>query len=219
MTMVDSRMIYSCRLSADASVLVAKYPRRSLIQRIGKVDRFIARRLAADNGESGLLSDYLRILPAHTESLGGSAPQVANQLLDLIAVALWKAGGSDDVPHVGSSRAILARQLRAAIERNLSDHTVTAESIAKRAGISLRYANAILSEDNTSVGRLLQARRLEHCRRALADPLKVHRSISQIAYSFGFTDMTHFGRRFRQAFGLLPSDFRKLQREGSRADS
>lgn len=217
MTLVDARVVYSCRLSADSTVLVAKYPRRSLVQRVGKLDRFIARKLTADSGESGLLSDYLRILPAHTESLGASAPQVSNQLLDLIAVAVWKAGGGEDVPHVGSSRAILARQLRAAIERNLSDHTVTAEALAKRVGISLRYANAILSDDNTSVGRLLQARRLEHCRDALTDPLKLHRSISDIAYSFGFTDMTHFGRRFRQAFGLLPSDFRRLQREALRA--
>jgi len=84
-------------------------------------------------------------------------------------------------------------------------------------GISLRYANAILNEDNASVGRLLQARRLEHCRRALADPLKLQRSISDIAYSFGFIDMTHFGRRFRQAFGQLPSEYRKVQRDALRA--
>ncbi|MBS0416138.1 MAG: helix-turn-helix domain-containing protein [Proteobacteria bacterium] len=217
MTLVDTRTVYSCRLDADASVLVAKYPRRSLIQRVGKIDRFLTRRLAADRGESGLLSDYLRILPTHTEALGASAPQVSNQLLDLIAVALWKTGGVADIPHVGSSRAVLGMQLRAAIERNLSDHTITAEVLAKLVGISLRYANSILSEDNTSVGRLLQARRLEHCRRALADPSKLHRSISDIAWSFGFTDMTHFGRRFRQAFGLLPSDYRKGQREALRA--
>jgi len=216
MTLVDPRMIYTCRLTADSSLLVAKYPRRNLIERVGKIDRFIARKLA-DTGEAGLLSDYLRILPTHTEALGASAPHVSNQLLDLIAVAMWRAGGGEDVPHIGSSRVILGMQLRAAIERNLSDHTVTAESIAKLVGISLRYANAILNEDNASVGRLLQARRLEHCRRALADPLKVNRSISDIAYSFGFIDMTHFGRRFRQAFGLLPSDYRKVQREALRA--
>jgi AraC family transcriptional activator of tynA and feaB len=212
MTLVDNRTVYSARLSADSSLLVAKYPRRSLTQRVGTIDRFLTRRLAADRGESGLLSDYLRILPAHTEALGASAPQVSNQLLDLIAVALWKSGGAAEVPHLGSSRAVLGMQLRAAIERNLSDHTLTAEVLAKLVGISLRYANSILSEDNTSVGRLLQARRLEHCRRALADPAKGHRSISDIAYSFGFTDMTHFGRRFRHAFGLLPSDYRKDQR-------
>lgn len=217
MTLVDTRTIYSCRLSTDSSVLVAKYPRRSLIQRVGKIERFITRRLAAEHGESGLLSDYLRILPAHTEALGGSAPQVSNQLLDLMAVALWKSGGVADIPHVGSSRAVLGMQLRAAIERNLSDHTITAEVLAKLVGISLRYANAILSEDNTSVRRLLQARRLEHCRRALADPLKLNRSISDIAWSFGFTDMTHFGRTFRQAFGLLPSDYRKSQRDALRS--
>jgi AraC-like DNA-binding protein len=28
--------------------------------------------------------------------------------------------------------------------------------------------------------------------------------------------MTHFGRRFRQAFGMLPSDYRRLQRDARR---
>jgi AraC-like DNA-binding protein len=215
MTLVDPRSVYVARLTADSGLLVAKYPRRQLIERVGRIERFVARKLSTAMGETGLLSAYLSILPAHTEALDASANQVSDQLLDLIAVGLWKAGG-DRVPHLSSPRAVLGTQLRAAIEKSITDHTATAESVARVVGISLRYANAILSDSNTSVGRLLQARRLEHCRRALGDPLSLHRSISNIAYAFGFTDMTHFGRRFRRAFGLLPSEYRKLQRDGRR---
>jgi AraC family transcriptional regulator, positive regulator of tynA and feaB len=212
MTLVDPRRVYQARIAEGSGLLVAKFPRRHLIERIGKVDRFVAQKLTAASGEAGLLSDFLRVLPAHAEALGTSATNVSDQLLDLVAAGLWKATGGG-VPQVASSRDLLRMQLRAAIEKHLTDHTATADSIARSAGIGLRYANAILSDDRTSVGRLLQARRLEQCRRALADPLKTHRSISTIAYSLGFTDMTHFGRRFRQAFGLLPSDYRKLQRD------
>jgi len=212
MTLVEPRMPYHARLAAGTSVLVTKFPRRNLTERVGRIDRFVARKLAADVGQTGLLSDFLRVLPAHTEALGATAAQVSNQLLDLLAAGLWKLGG-DEIPRVASSRALLRMQLRAVIERSVEDHTIDAKGIAKSVGIGLRYANAILSDDDTSVGRLLQARRLEHCRRALADPLKMHRSISDIAYSLGFTDMTHFGRRFRQAFGMLPSDYRRLQRD------
>jgi len=211
MTLVEPRRAYRARLGPDTRILVTKFPRRNLIERVGRIDRFLTRALTADCGETGLLSDFLRILPAHTEALSSTATQVSDQLLDLVAAGLWKAGGGD-IPHVASARSLLRMQLRAAIERSVEDHTVTAESIAKSVGIGLRYANAILSDDHTSVGRLLQARRLERCRRALADPLQMHRSISDIAYSLGFADMTHFGRRFRRAFGLLPSDYRKLQR-------
>ena len=42
-------------------------------------------------------------------------------------------------------------------------------------------------------------------RKALEDPLQAHRSVSEIAYGWGFSDMTHFGRRFKQAYGVLPS--------------
>jgi len=212
MTLLDPRQVYRCRLAEGSGLLVAKFPRRKLIDRIGKIDPFIARELGTETGEAGLLSDFFSALPAHAEALSASATQVPDQLLDLLAAALWKST-RDGVPHLASSRNLLRTQLRAAIEKNLTDHTATAGSIARSVGIGLRYANAILSDDQTSVGRLLQARRLEQCRRALADPLKIHRSISDIAYSLGFTDMTHFGRRFRQAFGLLPSDYRRLQRD------
>jgi len=214
MTLVDPRQLYRARLAPGSSFLVAKFPRRNLVDRVGKLDHFMAQRLSAASGEAGLLSDFFRVLPAHAEALGTSAGKVSDQLLDLLAAALWKTTGGA-VPHVASTRDLLRMELRAAIEKNLTDHTATAESIARSVGIGLRYANAILSDDRTSVGRLLQARRLDQCRRALADPLKMHRSISDVAYSLGFTDMTHFGRRFRQAFGLLPSDFRKLQRDTS----
>jgi AraC family transcriptional regulator, positive regulator of tynA and feaB len=212
MTLVEPRVPYHARLAPGTSLLVTKFPRRNLMERIGRIDRFVARKLTADFGQTGLLSDFLRVLPAHTEALTATAAQVSDQLLDLLAAGLWKLGG-DEIPRFASSRALLRMQLRAVIERSVEDHTINARGIAGSVGIGLRYANAILSDADTSVGRLLQARRLEHCRRALADPLKMHRSISDIAYSLGFTDMTHFGRRFRQAFGVLPSDYRRLQRD------
>jgi len=216
MTLVEPRVPYHARLGPGTSLLVTKFPRRNLIERVGRFDRFVAHKLTAEFGQTGLLSDFLRVLPAHTEALSATAAQVSHQLLDLLAAALWKLGG-DEIPRVASSRTLLRMQLRAVIERSVEDHTIDANAIAKSVGIGLRYANAILSEDDTSVGRLLQARRLEHCRRALADPLKMHRNISDIAYSLGFTDMTHVGRRFRQAFGMLPSDYRKRQRDARRA--
>jgi AraC-like DNA-binding protein len=51
---------------------------------------------------------------------------------------------------------------------------------------------------------------LARCRRALEDPRQAHRSIREIAYGWGFSDMTHFGRSFRKAYGMLPSAYRKL---------
>jgi AraC-like DNA-binding protein len=100
-------------------------------------------------------------------------------------------------------------RLRAAIEANLTDRALSPAAVAAAVGVSVRYANAVLASENTSVGRLIQTRRLERCRQALGDCTQAHRLISDIAYCWGFSDMTHFGRRFKAAYGLLPTEYRK----------
>jgi AraC family transcriptional activator of tynA and feaB len=39
--------------------------------------------------------------------------------------------------------------------------------------------------------------------------LQAGRTLSEIAYAWGFSDMTHFSRRFKAAYGVLPSDYRR----------
>jgi AraC family transcriptional regulator, positive regulator of tynA and feaB len=68
----------------------------------------------------------------------------------------------------------------------------------------------VLAQEGTSIRRLILERRLARCRTALEDPMQAHRSISEIAYGWGFSDMTHFGRKFRETYGMLPSEYRRL---------
>jgi AraC family transcriptional regulator, positive regulator of tynA and feaB len=209
MTLIDPRLVYTCRYGADAALVVVKCPRRSLAARIGNMESHAGRKLVADSGITGLLSELIGVLPRHAAALDVTAEQTSNQVLDLLAASLLKVSGGG-VPRTGASRRMLAHRLSAAIDRALMDHTATAETIAQSAGMSLRYANSILSEyHDTSVTRLLLARRLERCRQILADPLCLHRSISTVAYGWGFADLTHFARTFRRAFGLAPNEYRQ----------
>jgi len=91
-----------------------------------------------------------------------------------------------------------------------------AQAVADAVGVSVRYVNAVLSDHDTSIMRLIQARRLERCRCALEDPNQSHRSLSEIAYGWGFSDMTHFGRRFKKAYGILPSEYQIIARRAGR---
>ena len=51
--------------------------------------------------------------------------------------------------------------------------------------------------------------RLEHCRADLASPALRARSIGEIAYYWGFNDVAHFSRAFKQRHGVSPRDFRR----------
>jgi AraC-like DNA-binding protein len=148
------------------------------------------------------------MLPAHLGKMSRTAEKIAmDQTLDLIALSLAGMMHSSR-PRISSARAVVSSAVRAAVEARLHDPNLTATTVAAAAGVSLRYANAVLAEENLSVARLIQERRLARCRRALGDPLQSHRSVSEIAYAWGFSDMTHFGRCFRKAYGLSPRDYR-----------
>ena len=69
----------------------------------------------------------------------------------------------------------------------------------------------LMVERHTSptVSAWIRSRRLERCRRELADELFADRPVSAIAARWGFLDASHFSRLFRSTFGEAPTDFRK----------
>ena len=210
LTLLDPMLPLSGMLSSASSFLVLKLPRRDLQARIGNVRRMAARAMKPLDPETSLASSFLAMLPAHVGKMSHVAEEVLkHQTIDLIAVSLAKMVESG-TPRISSTRGLVLLKVRAAIETRLSDPALDAEAVAAAVGVSVRYANSVLAEEGTSIARYIQERRLARCRRALEDPRQAHRSLSEIAYGWGFSDMTHFGRSFRKAYGMLPSVYRKL---------
>lgn len=212
--LLDPRVPYSGVSSPASSLLVLRVPRHLLESRLGRAPQVMSIAVKPVQGEAALTSSLLAMLPDVAEGLTKGAAQelVREQMLDLVALSIGKAMGQARA-RVSSARAVVLMKVRTAIDARLADPSLDARSVAQAAGVSLRYANAALSDEGTSIGRLIQARRLLRCRRALEDSAQAHRTLSEIAYGWGFSDMTHFGRRFKAAFGLLPSEYRKANQE------
>ena len=59
-----------------------------------------------------------------------------------------------------------------------------------------------------SLSDWIWAQRLDAARRDLCDPALAARSISEIAFAWGFNDAAHFSRAFRARFGCSPRELR-----------
>lgn len=159
---------------------------------------------------AGLTADFVSGLTTRVDVLDqGSHRRLAEQALGLISMAF--TGNDAGVP-LSSVRANALRRLKAEIEKRLSDPGLKPADAAHAARMSVRYANALLAREGFSLERYIVHRRLECCRRALEDPLQAHRLVGEIAFAWGFSDHSHFTRRFRSAFGLTPGDCRQLRR-------
>ncbi|GJE44907.1 helix-turn-helix domain-containing protein [Methylobacterium soli] len=211
-TLIDPRLPYQAQFSEASEVLVLKVPRQVMEARLGQMREMTALSVAPCTAENSLLSASLAMLPLHTDGLGPTAVALLEpHLLDLITLALGRTKG-EEASYTSSARSLVRVRLRAAVEARLADRTLDASTVARAAGVSVRHANAVLAEERTSIMRLIQERRLARCRQALEDPLQMGRTVSEIAYGWGFSDMTHFGRRFRSAYGVLPSEHRRRAR-------
>ena len=126
--------------------------------------------------------------------------------------SLFAANAPVEQVALSSRKEVVLARLKATIEGALHDHGLKPADAAAAAGISVRYGNALLAEEGTSLERYLVFRRLQRCREALVDPAQARRTVSDIAYSHGFSDLSHFARRFKAEFGCSPSECRAFRK-------
>ncbi len=210
--LIDTSRPYQLNFWGDAKSVSLVVPRRNFEERLGGAAALSALPMDAGRPLTGIASQFLSMLPASIDRLDqGAASRLAEQALDLVALALALEVGKTAT--LFSQRAVALYRLKATIEARLYNPTLKPAEAAAGASISVRYANDLLAQEGTSLERYILLRRLERCRRALEDPSQSGRMISEIAFSWGFSDLSHFVRRFRRAYGMAPRDYRRSAQE------
>ncbi|MBC7831105.1 MAG: helix-turn-helix domain-containing protein, partial [Hyphomicrobium sp.] len=190
------------------ALLIIKIPHRAMKARVASSSQLTACTMSGATGIGSLTSEFVRMIPKRLDHLTPTVrAQIGEQVLDLVALALAAERG-EDRPALSSARAIALLRLRTAVERRLRDPGLDPTTAAAAAGISVRYANALLNSEESSLERLIIQRRLDRCRLALSDTAQAHRTIGDIAFGWGFSDVSHFSRRFKAAFGSTPREYR-----------
>ena len=160
-------------------------------------------------------SPFCAVLNAHVGALGAALEQLGpasrdallENTINLIALAFTdeiKRFAGDD----STVRRALAMRAMTFIENRLADPRLSAAAVAAALGVSTGYLQHVFQAAGTTVGAHVRRRRLERCRDDLADPLRAREQIAEIAMRWGFGDMPHFSRAFRERFGLSPREYR-----------
>jgi AraC family transcriptional regulator, positive regulator of tynA and feaB len=208
--LLDPRKPFSGALAEPGEMVAISIPRPELNARTGPNDLIVSRAITSEKPLAGLAFGFLTMLPERADTIDEpAAPKVAEHALDLVALAY--SSEMEQSPTLSSPRSAALTILKSAIESRLHDPDLRPVTAAAMAGISVRYANALLSQEGIGLEAYIIARRLERCRRALDDPAQARRTIGDIAFSWGFSDLSHFARRFKAQYGCTPGDYRRQQ--------
>src|SRR5262249_40169921 len=91
-------------------------------------------------------------------------------------------------------------------EEHLHDPDLTPRSIAEDLHMTRGYMHRLFSGDSESPARYILRRRLEECHRALADSMQAGRSVTTIAFEYGFNSLPPFCPVFRAHYGMTPRE-------------
>jgi AraC-like DNA-binding protein len=183
-------------------------PLQHFQQVVPKAISYDGLRIEAGSPVGALLGSWMTtladdVIERGTEPLASCIDTTLDLLASTIAVRVRESAASP-------KDEFLSRVMRY-MEQRLDDPELTPVAIASRFGVSVRYLQRAFNERQLTVAGWCRARRLARCRTELADP-RSRRTITDIAFSWGFSDAAHFSRVFKETFGVSPMAFRQAHR-------
>jgi AraC-like DNA-binding protein len=163
----------------------------------------------AQNQMIGPLSSCLSYL---AENLATESKDALSSVFDACVSLLPVAAGcferheSDEAS--GGPANYLLREIMDFVNQNISSAELCPHRAAEHFGISARYVHKLFAGSNTTFSAYVVAKRLEHIRSDLLSPACRSQPISNLAYRWGFNDLSSFNRAFKSRFGCNPSRFR-----------
>jgi AraC-like DNA-binding protein len=208
---LDGMRSFTVAFPEEVERIVAVIPHRLLRPRAPWLDATPLNRLPAGSP----LIEVCRVYIERLSAPQGIAPREAWLLADNLCnlVALLTAPGESDRHALRNVRRDVALDLMIAYLRsNLADPVLSPQMLARHMRVSVRTVHNRFEEAGTTFGRWVMEHRLLACHKALGDPLYDRFSVSQIAFSWGFNDLSHFTKAFRARFDVPPGQLRRLRR-------
>lgn len=206
-----SHLPYDFSHSDPNALWVLKVPNTTLRARVGQPERLASLRFDTTHGVGALFVDMIRLTAARLDEMDAAARNVAGtHLVDLLGLAI-EADDRAIGAAATSVRAAHLHRIERFIRANLASGTLSPQMVADGCGISVRYLHQLFAMQGDTVCGWIRCQRLLMCDETLSDPA-CRKSISEIAYRWGFGDQAQFSRHYRKQFGRTPSDAREAAR-------
>jgi AraC-like DNA-binding protein len=205
-TVYEAGQPYSVTLSAGGEFSMILVPRAKVVTRGFDLRSLVLRPFSARSGLGKVIWSLLdTTIDQIPELQNHSSFDVATIVAQMFRMALFDSiDGRVEV----NSRDALRERVKFYISSHLDDPELSIAKLADLTHCSKRYLHMVFRPENLSISDFILRARLERCRADLLNPKLAHRSITAIAYAWGFNNSNHFSRCFKREFGVAPRELR-----------
>lgn len=207
-TITDSTEPFSFAHLSDCKAAVLRFPEGLFKRYLPTVEQLGGCAVSGRFGPGALAADAIRSVARQLEldRCRDIEPESMEHVTALIAGACAAQFG---VRTHGSGIAGWRRlAVRRYIESRLADPELNALAVAQQFRVSDRYLRVLFADEPEGVAAYILKRRLEECAKRLADPHWRGRSVSEIAFAWGFNSLASFDRAFKRHYGCTPQEHR-----------
>lgn len=199
---------WKIELGVDFELLLLEVPSAPLLSRMGRSGVRLPKALGTSVAalSAGAIMRTLAANIAMIAQADLSAAETA--IVELVHSDLLAESKSDQC--TTQAKAGHFRRITAAIETKLGDPKLSMSVVAQSERISVRYLQRLFEQNGTTFSEFVKQRRLHRSRADLVDRNHADKSISEIAWRWGFRDHAHFSRSFNLAFSLSPREQRRI---------
>jgi AraC-like DNA-binding protein len=201
---------YELIYDASVQLTVFSFARELLGVPADSVRRLTAVPISGDGGTAALALPLMSRVAVDVDSYHPvSASRLSTVVMDLLTATVAERASQLSVLDPQTRERLLVRQVQAFVEEHLSETGLSPGVVAAAHHVSLRYLHRLFESQDVTLAAWIRHRRLERCRRDLADPALAEQQVSAIGARWGLSDPAHFSRSFRDAYGMPPVEYRR----------
>lgn len=205
-TIYDTTGSYSVANPERVEHLIVMLPKAQMIERGLRLENLMARPVGGASGIARVALSTMRSTFQELPHMSADAARGAGELIaQLVRLSLIELSGQETQL---TQRAALKDRIRGYVALHLRDPDLSVEQIAVALNCSKRHLYNAFGDEEQTLASYIQTLRVEACVRELQHPMAQTRPITEIALSWGFNNLSHFSRVFREHTGLSPSEFR-----------
>jgi len=210
-TLIDTGRPWFSDCPGDCARLYLRVPRLLMESRLRLGELPFAKRIPG-SGLGAILFQLSTSLYKEAEQLNPQEGAAAiESYLRILAACVGK--GKSVTTGMGRAPELGARIARY-IDTHLTETTLNPAEIAAAMDISVRHVHRVFSHQDLTVADWIRSERLRRCRDDLRDPRLESKSITEIAFFWGFNDSAHFSRAFKEEYRICPRTFRSRAQAG-----
>ncbi len=203
--LIDCDASFDFHLPQGADVLVLEIPVDWMRGWLPFPEKMVAHVIDGKSGWGATLASALGNLSLSTfRNLELPPALIAEQVAVLLALTAAPSG-----PVLKTGKRAILQQIRSTLRERCHESDLDPASVASVHRVSRRYLHALFTSAGTTFTRELYYFRLQRAQRLLTDKRFGGSSIAEIAWNCGFTEPSHFARRFRGHFGTTPTTYRQ----------